>query len=92
MVNIMSEDENSVSERDAAAGLLDSLLQVIAEGSRGGVNRTPTHLRLGGLEWSARYAELELETLASIRMLKTKNTRAAARAKQQTKRRGIVKG
>lgn len=88
----MNDDSTTQSERDQVADLLDNLLQVIAEGTRGGLQRVPTRERLQGSEWSARYGELETETEASIRMLKAKNVRAVARARQATKRRGIRKG
>ena len=87
-----SDSASASAERDAVADLLDDLLQVIAEGTRGGLNRVPTRERLAGSAWSSRFAELSNETAASIRMLRTKNVRSAARARQQqSKRRGIVK-
>lgn len=76
-----------VEQRDAVALLLDDLLQVIAEGTRGGTRRTSVTSQ--PLPWSKRWEALEAEGSAAIRMLDQKNKRAAARAKQQ-KRRGLV--
>jgi len=61
-------------EREEVADLLDDLLQVIAEGTRGGIRRVPTRDRLPGSAWVARFEELSNETQASIRALKRRTS------------------
>ncbi len=79
----------SDAHRRRLAELLDSLLQVTSEGVRGGSKRLP--FELDSADWDEVVRRLEHETEAVVRMLEQKNARAAARQRQQSKRRGIVR-